>query len=91
MKKKDKLLPVSIVADRLGLCKQSVYNLICTGGLSAVRIGPKCAIRILESDLRNFIEKRTHEAEIENDEYLKEISQNSQNFKTQEVSTDSFK
>jgi predicted DNA-binding transcriptional regulator AlpA len=63
MKKKDKLLPVSIVADRLGLCKQSVYNLICTGDLSAVRIGPKCAIRILESDLRNFLDRRKEEYE----------------------------
>jgi excisionase family DNA binding protein len=73
MEKRDKLLPVSIVADRLGVCVQSIYNLIVADDISAVRIGPKAGIRIYESELQRFLKVREYETGIES-EYVKEIS-----------------
>jgi excisionase family DNA binding protein len=62
-KKSDKLLPVSIVAERLGVCKQSVYNSIISGFIPAIRVGAKAGIRIFESDLENFLQQRKTEYE----------------------------
>ena len=72
MEKRDKLLPVSIVADRLNLSSQSVYNLIVAGQISAVRIGPKAGIRIYESEIERFLKVREHQTGIKG-EYLQEI------------------
>jgi excisionase family DNA binding protein len=57
--KLEKLLRVSTVAKRLNVSKQSVYNHIIAGNLSAVRTGPSCGIRIFQSSLNDFIEKRS--------------------------------
>ena len=71
--KRDKLLPVSTVAQILTLSTQTIYNLIVAGQISAVRIGPRAGIRIKESELQRFLKVREYETGIES-EYLKEIS-----------------
>jgi excisionase family DNA binding protein len=59
-KKPEKMLPVSTVAKRLAVSKQTVYNLILSGNLRAIRTGPAAGIRIYESSLDDFLEKRAH-------------------------------
>jgi len=71
--KKDKLLRVSTVAQRIGVCRQSVYNLIVSESLQAIRIGPRAGIRIYESEIERFLKVREHQAGIKG-EYLQEIS-----------------
>ena len=65
MEKKDKLLPVSIVAERLGVCAQSIYNLIVAGDLLAVRIGPIAGTRIYESEIERFLQARKEQMGID--------------------------
>ena len=57
--KTDKLLRVSIVARRLNVSRQTVYNLIISGGLVAIRTGPVAGIRVYESSLDDFLKERT--------------------------------
>ena len=73
MEKKDKLLPVSIVAERLGVSTQSVYNLIVAADILAVWIGPRAGIRIYESELERFLSERKEQMGIE-PKFLQEIS-----------------
>jgi excisionase family DNA binding protein len=73
MKTKDRLLPVSVVARKLNVCTQTVYNSIVAGDIRAVRVGPKCGIRIFESDLDEYLKGR--EYVVLDDPYLKEKSQ----------------
>lgn len=52
---KDKLLPVSVVKDRLSVSTSQVYNLIKCGDLPAVKTGIKRGYRVKESTLEEFI------------------------------------
>jgi excisionase family DNA binding protein len=59
--KTDKMLPVSTVAKRLSVSRQTIYNLILAGALEAIRTGPAAGIRIFESSLDDFLKKRKNE------------------------------
>jgi excisionase family DNA binding protein len=73
--KVDRLLPVSVVAKRLSVCTQTIYNAIIFGKLRAVRVGPKCGIRVFESDLDEYLKGRKYT--VLDDPYLQEKSQSS--------------
>ena len=55
--KKDRLLCVHNVAERLNCHNSYVYTLIKDGHLKAIRVG-KRALRVSESSLNRFIESR---------------------------------
>ncbi|MBU4317644.1 MAG: helix-turn-helix domain-containing protein [Proteobacteria bacterium] len=54
----ERLLDVSAVARRLNCGNTNVYNLIKTGKIDAVRIGPRAGLRITESSLARFIDNQ---------------------------------
>ena len=59
----DKFLDVETVRRRLGISKATTYRLLKSKELPYVKVGPKCAFRILESHLLKFLQQRaTHEA-----------------------------
>jgi excisionase family DNA binding protein len=46
-----KLLPISVVADRLGLSRTSIYTMCNLGKLRMIQIGPRKGYRITEESL----------------------------------------
>ena len=58
----DRLLKVNKVATRLRLSRSAVYNLIKRGALTYVDVasGERCSPRVKESELRRFVDERTH-------------------------------
>jgi len=65
----EKLLFVHSVARRLGCSKRHVYNLIQRGELNAVRIGFR-ALRVPESSLVTFLDRRRFDANDERDQLI---------------------
>lgn len=54
----EKLLPVSVVAQRLGRSVDTVYRFIAVGELVCIRTGVKKGYMISESELENFKKRR---------------------------------
>lgn len=54
----DKLLPVSVVAKRLGCSVANVYRLIASGELVCVRTGVSKGYRVVAAELERFRERR---------------------------------
>lgn len=54
----DKLLRINIVAKRLNIPIRTVYHLIATGELPAIRITAR-NIRVRASEVDNFLEKKS--------------------------------
>ena len=59
----DRLLDTQAVARRLGVSRSLVYKLVEMGELPASRMGVKNCIRISESDVKAFMERRKRNAE----------------------------
>lgn len=55
---KEKRLEVSVVACRLNVSTATVYRLVRSGKLRGVRMGVSQCIRVLESSVNRFEEKR---------------------------------
>lgn len=53
----ERFVKPSQVSAKLGLTKNQIYDLVITGELEAIRIGPR-ALRISEASLDQFIEKQ---------------------------------
>ena len=53
----NKYLKISEVGERLSISSMTVYRLVQSGDLPAIRVGK--TIRIHPKDLRNYIEKKT--------------------------------
>jgi predicted site-specific integrase-resolvase len=51
----DRLLRVGVVADRLGVCRRSVYGWIRRGVLEARYVGPAGVIRVPEGSVLSII------------------------------------
>lgn len=51
----EQLLTVTQLTKKLNLGKSSVYDLLRSGRLKAVRLGPRGRLRIRESDLEAFL------------------------------------
>jgi excisionase family DNA binding protein len=51
----DRMLTVARIAERLGLCKMTIYRLINAGRLPAVRVGK--SYRISERDFKAYLRK----------------------------------
>lgn len=56
----DRKLEVRIVAERLSVSTSTVYGLIRMKKLKAGRFGVSTGIRVLESDLAEFIRRRAN-------------------------------
>lgn len=59
----DQLLTVPEVAERLGICRRSVYNLISDRSIKTVDVGRgkrATKSRVKESELARFIASREH-------------------------------
>jgi len=54
----ERLLEVSVVAQRLGLAEKSVYALFNARQLSFIRVAVSKGYRVEESELNRFIESR---------------------------------
>lgn len=54
----EKLLPVSVVARRLGCSVSNVYNLIAAGRLVAMRRGVKKGYAVRERELARFVQSQ---------------------------------
>ena len=52
--KRDKRLEVSVVANRLNVSAPTVYRLIKSGRLRAMRLGASQCVRVLESSVESF-------------------------------------
>lgn len=52
-------LTVAQVVLRTGIAKATVYQLLDSGKLPALRITPRARFRVLETDLEAFIERHT--------------------------------
>lgn len=52
------MLDVGTVAQRLGVCKMTVYRLIKAGSLEAAKVGK--LYRIEEKDLQTYLRKARH-------------------------------
>ena len=61
VKAKDRLLNVEQVRNRLNCSRRHVYNLINTGDLKALKIGGRNGVRVKESILDAFVQKREQE------------------------------
>ncbi|WP_024333102.1 helix-turn-helix domain-containing protein [Desulfotignum balticum] len=55
MEKKDRILNVEQVRDRLKCSRAHVYNLINTGVIDAFRVGRQKGVRVKESVVARFI------------------------------------
>ena len=53
-----KLIPVSVVAGRLGCSVSSVYRLISSGEITCFRVGPKKGYMIDQADLACYLARR---------------------------------
>ena len=53
----EKLLPVSVVARRLGCSVSNVYNLIAAGEMTCVRVGASKGYKVPERELARFMER----------------------------------
>ena len=60
-KTKDRLLNVNQVRERLNCSRSQVYNLINMGELPALKIGGRNGVRVKESKLEAFVDKREKE------------------------------
>ena len=60
-KKKDRILNVNQVGKYLNCSRRHVYNLISLGELSGFKIGSGGGVRVRESKLEEFLEKREQE------------------------------
>ena len=60
-KTKDRLLNVNQVGKFLNCSRRHVYNLIKLGELPGFRIGGRGGVRVRESQLEAFLEKREQE------------------------------
>ena len=54
----EKLLPVSVVAARLGCSVGNVYNLIARGELACIRTGASKGYMVPEEELARFVARR---------------------------------
>lgn len=58
-----RLFTIPDVADRLGVARSTVYDLIARGELRVVDLGHgRAKSRVREDDLAQFIDRRTHTA-----------------------------
>lgn len=54
----EKLLPVSVVAARLGCSVSNVYNLFARGELVCIRVGASKGYMVPEQELKRFMMRR---------------------------------
>ena len=54
----EKLLPVSVVAARLGCSVSNVYNLIAAGEMACVRVGASKGYKVPEREFAAFLERQ---------------------------------
>lgn len=54
----EKLLPVSVVAARLGCSASNVYNLFARGELVCIRVGASKGYMVPEDELARFMARR---------------------------------
>lgn len=54
----EKLLPVSVVARRLGCSVSNVYNLIAAGEMTCVRVGASKGYKVPEDELAAFLARQ---------------------------------
>ncbi len=55
--KEPELLRASLVAEKLGICRQSVYHLVACGELSAIRLGPS-GLRIFKQSVIEYLKRQ---------------------------------
>lgn len=55
MSKKERLVPLSEVANRAGLTLRTIQNHVAKGALKVVRVGPYKRIRVRESDVERYV------------------------------------
>jgi excisionase family DNA binding protein len=53
-----KLLPISIVAERLGVSTETIYRMGRDGKISIIRIGAKKGYRITESEFLKYLDRQ---------------------------------
>lgn len=61
----DRLLDVSVVAQKLKVSTQTVYRLMWGGHISFIKVGARKGYRIKEADLEAFLKKREEETAYE--------------------------
>jgi excisionase family DNA binding protein len=64
MTKRDKLLRVDEVAERLNCSPRTVYRILSEGQLSALKV--RGSLRIMETTLEHFIQQQVAAFELEN-------------------------